>query len=98
MENALLFEHFITDNLVDCSGWGASMYNGCQSETESYSNGIKVGKIHILIDLAKDNLRTKLSNEKQEILDTLWNNVSTTPSFDEIDEFLSCLHENQIIF
>lgn len=98
MDNALLFEHFVTDNLIDCSGWGASMYNGCLSETESYSNGIKVGKIHILLDLAKDNLRSKLSKEKQEILDTLWNKVSPTPSFDEIDEFLSSLYKNQIIF
>lgn len=98
MDNALLFENFITDNLFDCSKWGASMYNGCLSETESYANGVKVGKIYILLDYAKENLRSKLSNEKREILDASWNKVSPTPSFDELDEFLSSLHENMIIY
>lgn len=96
--NALLFEYFVTDNLVDCSGWGASMYNGCLSEQESYTNGVKVGKIFTLIDLAKENLRAKLPKEKQEILDKLWKNVSTTPNFDELDDFIVSMHENKIIF
>lgn len=98
MDNALLFEHLISENLINCSKWGASMYNGCGSETESYLNGVKVGKVYILIDLAKDSLRSKLPKEKQEILDALWNEVSiSTPSFDELDEFLKALCENSII-
>ena len=74
------------------------MYNGCLSEQESYTNGVKVGKIFTLIDLAKENLRAKLPKEKQEILDKLWKNVSTTPNFDELDDFIVSMHENKIIF
>ncbi len=31
-------------------------------------------------------------------LDKLWENVSTIPSFDELDNFLESLYNNKIIF
>ena len=99
MDAALLFEHLVSENLYNCTGWGASMYNGCLSESKSYSNGIKVGRIFILIDFAKDNLRPKLPIDKQEVLDELWNKVSpNSPTLEELEVFLIALREKSILF
>lgn len=98
METALLFEHLVSAHVYDCQGIGASWYNACLSETNTYNNGVKIGFIYAFVKIATHNLSLTLSSEKQKFVNELFDKIPATPTFRDIDAFLLQLNQNRILF
>ena len=98
METALLFEHLVNETLNYGGAWLAGMYRGCLRETDSYNNGVAVGKAFALIQVSIDKLLPTLSQEKQIIVTELLSIISEVPTIEDLDEFLSKLNQQGILF
>lgn len=97
MDTALLFEHLVSNYVVNCYNWGSAWYNGCLSETNTYANGVKVGRVYSLLQLSIDKLLSTLPQEKQDIINKQWEKISSIPTIDELDEFLSQLYQMGVL-
>lgn len=97
MEERLLFEHLVCDNLYNCKNVGATMYDACLSNDDSYKNGFKIGRVYGLIYGSLCNLKGKVPIEKQRQIEFILESMSSPCSFEDINSIVKSLISASII-
>lgn len=97
METALLFEHLIDEQLHYAQSWGAGLYRACFKESTPYEEGVRVGEVYALTQLATEKLLNNLSVEQQGIVKELLDTIPPTPKIDKIENFLTQLNHKNIL-
>lgn len=97
MEKELMFEHLINDKLSKCLRW-ADLYRAASVvDEEGKHDMIKVAKVEICLYMALHNMLLENINDNKIIGDAI-NKLQGNVSFEIIDDILSDLSQNRILF
>lgn len=101
MESALIFEHLVCDNISSAYyNVGAAMFNACLSEVETYENGVKVGKVFMLLKISLDKMMESkhYSQDLKALIGEKLSNIENdVPTIDQIVDLLHELKTRKVV-